>query len=89
MIAKTIMEQLHDINSMVIELIAKNYLGQSKDNLSKDEFWYEVRINSDGSLRLGFQAHIINNNTEKTYIQCSNNKDFEKVKKMLNERLKD
>ena len=85
MISKKIMKHLHDINLMVIELINKNY-GHVSD-MPTEPFWYEVKINGDGSLRLGFQAHIIDNSTERTHIQCSNNKDFETVKTMLKQRL--
>lgn len=88
MIDKKIMKQLHDINLMVIELIKKNYGSQIDADLPTEHFWYEVKINGDGSLRLGFQAHIINNDTDRTHICCENDKDFETVKTMLKERLK-
>ncbi len=85
MISKEILEKLHEINLIVVDIIKKNY--KEDIDFTPENFWYEVVVNGDGSLRLGFQSDIINNNSSPTHIQCENNEDFDRVKELLNNRL--
>lgn len=82
MVSKLILDQLQEINLIVIELINK-YHGINIDVF--DKYWYEVVINSDGSLRLGFQVDVMDNSIK--HIRCENMKDFESIKDLLRMRL--
>jgi len=83
MVSKLILEQLQEINLIVIKLIKQNYAIDV--DYPPEHYWYEVIINSDGSLKLGFRENILD--TDIKYIKCDNMKDFETVKELLNNKV--
>lgn len=83
LINKLILDQLQEINLIVIKLIKKNY--NMEVDFPPEHYWYEVVVNSDGSLKLGFREDIMDGSIK--HIKCENMKDFESVKTILNDRL--
>ena len=84
MINTLILEQLQEINLLVIDIIKKEY-GEIKK--IEDDFYFQVRLNKDGSLRLGFQSLIFDNTGKHKFIDCESSSDFEYIKTTLRERL--
>lgn len=81
MIDKSLSIKLQEINLIVIDLIRKYH---KVDITNVNKYWYEIIINFDGSLRLGFKGSIMANDTN---IQCKSLEDFESVKDILKYRL--